>query len=144
MSQSNEQLPGWARQMLVEARVGHLGMLDDRDRPRVLPVTFVFHAESIWTAVDHKPKRAPGHELARVRFLGRQPQAAFTVDHYSEDWRDLAWVQALGRVLVLSLEDEPDAVAALSARYEPYRRDLPPGPLLCLAPERFITWRATD
>jgi PPOX class probable F420-dependent enzyme len=143
MSQSEDDLPGWARQMLLQARVGHLGMLDDREWPRVLPVTFVFHAGSIWTAVDHKPKRAPGQELARVRFLRRRPQAAFTVDHYAENWRDLAGVQALGRVRVLALEDEPDAVAALGTRYEPYRRDPPPGPLLCLAPERFVTWRAS-
>ena len=98
MSDSEQGCLAWARRMLVEARVAQPGMLDDRDRPRVLPVTFVLHAGSLWSAVDHKPKRVPGRELARVRFLRNRPQAALTVDHYEEDWSALAWVQALGRV----------------------------------------------
>ena len=130
--------------MLVEARVGSLGMVDDRDWPRVLPVTFVLHGGSLWSAVDHKPKRVPGRELARVRFLRSRPQAALTVDHYEEDWSALAWVQALGRIQVQAVDDEPEAVAALAAKYGAYREHPPRGPLLRLTPERFISWRATD
>ena len=36
----------------------------------------------------------------------------------------------------------PDALAALAARYAPYREREPPGPLLRLAPERARCWRA--
>ena len=143
MSAAEKDLPGWARRMLAEARVGHLGVVDDRDRPRVLPVTFVFHDGLLWSAVDEKPKRAPGKELARVRFLRRRPEATLTVDHYSEDWSALAWVQALGRVELLATADEPEAVAALVTKYEPYREHPPPGPLIRLTPERFIVWRAS-
>ena len=35
-----DELPGWAENVLETARVAHLALLDDRDRPRVLPVTF--------------------------------------------------------------------------------------------------------
>jgi PPOX class probable F420-dependent enzyme len=121
-----------------------LGVIDDDARPRVLPVTYVLHEGSIWTAVDHKPKRAPGRELARVRFLRRRPRAALTVDLYDEDWSELAWVQALGQMHVLSAEDELAPVAALVAKYDAYRAHHPAGPLLRLTPERFICWRATE
>ncbi len=35
-----DSLPDWARELLETERVGHLGLLDDDGRPRVLPVTF--------------------------------------------------------------------------------------------------------
>jgi PPOX class probable F420-dependent enzyme len=144
VSVAEEDLPVWARRMLAEARVGHLGLLDDHDRPRVLPVTFVVHGGLFWSAVDEKPKRTPDRELARVRFLRSRPQAALTVDHYEEDWSALAWVQALGRVQLLAVEDEPEALAALVAKYGQYSEHPPPGPLLRLTPERFVHWRATN
>jgi PPOX class probable F420-dependent enzyme len=139
-----DALPEWAGGLLAEARVAHLGLLDGHASPRVLPVTYVLHTGALYSAVDEKPKRRPGEELARVRFLRERPQAALTVDHYEDDWSALAWVQALGHVQVLALQDEPEAVAALAAKYEPYRRLLPPGPLLRLEPERFLCWRASQ
>ena len=39
-----EGLPGWALELLRVARVGHLGLIDDQGRPRVLPVTFALMA----------------------------------------------------------------------------------------------------
>jgi hypothetical protein len=33
---------------------------------------------------------------------------------------------------------------ALSAKYDPYRDEPPPGPLLALRPERYLWWRAAD
>jgi PPOX class probable F420-dependent enzyme len=135
-------LPAWAEQLVVEGRVGRLGLVDDALYPRVLPITYVFHGGAIYSAVDSKRKRAPGTELARVRFLRERPQAAFTVDRYDDDWSKLAWVQALGRVQVLAIDGEAEAVAALVAKYEPYRERPPVGPLLRLDPERFLCWRS--
>jgi PPOX class probable F420-dependent enzyme len=137
-----EELPAWGTEMLRTARVGRLGLLDARDRPRVLPVTFALAGGAIYSAVDRKPKRAG--EPARVRYLRRRPEAALTVDRYEDDWRRLAWVQVLGRVELLRPGDDPAAMEALAAKYEPYRADPPPGPLLRLAPERTLHWRASD
>ena len=100
------------------------------------------HGETLVTAVDQKPKRRRGEELARVRWLRARPTAALTVDHYDDDWSELAWVQALGAVRVLEAASSPDAMAALTARYEPYRSDPPAGPLLVLEPERLLWWHA--
>jgi PPOX class probable F420-dependent enzyme len=139
-----EQLAGWAADLLVEARVARLGLVDDEGHPRVLPVTFVLHDTRLWTAVDRKPKRVPEREPARVGFLRRNPRAALTVDRYDDDWSRLAWVQVLGDVTVLEVGDEPDALAALTAKYPQYGRERPPGPLLRIDPLRVLSWSAAD
>jgi PPOX class probable F420-dependent enzyme len=137
-----DDLPGWAAELLATARVGHLGLVDDDGRPRVLPVTFALHAGAVWSAVDAKPKRRPGAELARVRWLRARPQATFAVDRYDDDWTRLAWVQLLADAEVLDVAGHDAALAALVARYAPYRDRPPDGPLLRLTVRRALWWRA--
>ena len=90
-----EQLPAWARELLAEARVARLGLLDESDLPRVLPVTFAVCGGRDLERDRRKPKR-PG-EPARVRRLRRRPEAALCVDVYYDDWSRLAWVELRGR-----------------------------------------------
>jgi PPOX class probable F420-dependent enzyme len=122
--------------------VGRLGLLDSEGAPRVLPVTFAAAGGSLWSAVDRKPKRRGGVELARVRWLRRDPRAALTVDRYREDWRELAWLQVLGEVRVVPVEEGGAALRELARRYLAYREEAPPGPLLELRPRRCLCWRA--
>jgi PPOX class probable F420-dependent enzyme len=135
-------LPRWAHGLIEEARVGRLALLDADDRPRVLPVTFAVADDAIWSAIDRKPKRSA--EPARVRWLRRRPEAALVVDRYDDDWDRLAWVQLLGTVEVLELDDGPAGLEALIAKYEQYRAEPPPGPLLRLAVDRALQWRSAD
>jgi PPOX class probable F420-dependent enzyme len=128
--------------LLAQSRVGRLGVIDDEGKPRVLPVTYALSGRRLVTAVDHKPKRRPGAELARVRWLRARPQAALTVDHYDDDWSALAWVQAVGTVQVLAASEAPEAVEALIDRYAQYRHRPPLGPVLALDPQRLVWWRA--
>jgi PPOX class probable F420-dependent enzyme len=137
-----ETLPGWARELLESEPVGHLGLLDDDGRPRVLPVTFVVVEGELWSAVDEKPKRVPGAELARVRWLRDRPASTLTVDHYSGDWSRLAWVQVIGETSVVGIAGRETVLEALSSRYPSYRGRPPGGPLLRLIPNRCIYWRA--
>jgi PPOX class probable F420-dependent enzyme len=130
--------------MLREERVGRLALLDDAARPRVLPITYAVAEGSVYTAVDDKPKTVPGAKLARVRFMRRRPEAAFLVDRYDDDWERLAWVQFLGTVEVLDVDAAPKGIAALRAKYEPYRLRAPAGPLVQLTPRRCLWWRAED
>ena len=136
------ELVAWANELLKSERVGRLGLLDDQGGPRVLPVTFALADGRIWSAIDNKPKRAS--EPARLRFLRRDSRAALTVDRYSDDWEELAWVQVLGSVRVLEVAEGAAGLEALSAKYEQYRAEAPPGPLLALEPERYLWWRASD
>jgi PPOX class probable F420-dependent enzyme len=137
-----EELPGWAGALLREAPVGRLGLLDGDGAPRVLAVTYAVHEGALWSAIDHKRKRDPGREPARVRWLRRDPRAALTADRYDEDWSRLAWVQVLGEVSLRESAGEPAAMAALVAKYAAYAADPPPGPLLRLEPQRVLCWSA--
>jgi PPOX class probable F420-dependent enzyme len=138
------ELPGWAGELVHGARVAHLGIVDEQGHPRVLPVTFAVAEGRIWSAVDEKPKRAGTRELARVRYLRRDPRGALTVDHYSDAWETLAWVQVLGQVSVVESADAGAGLASLLDKYEPYRQSPPPGPLLALEPARCLFWRAGE
>jgi PPOX class probable F420-dependent enzyme len=134
------ELVAWANELLESERVARLGILDLEGAPRVLPVTFAVAEGRIWSAIDRKPKRS--EEPARLRFLRRDPRAALTVDRYSDDWGQLAWAQVLGRVSILEVDEGGAGLEALRAKYEPYRDEAPPGPLLALKPERYLWWRA--
>jgi PPOX class probable F420-dependent enzyme len=134
------ELPPWARALLESARVAHLGLLDSHGRPRVLPVTFAVVEGVLWSAVDDKPKRVPGPDLARVRWLRASPSVALTVDAYDDDWSRLAWVQLLCAGSVVDVRS--DVLDALAKRYPQYRSKTPGGPLIRLDPERVVYWRA--
>jgi PPOX class probable F420-dependent enzyme len=136
------ELVAWANTLLEGARVARLGFLDDEGAPRVLPVTFAVAEGRIWSAIDRKPKRT--EEPARLRFLRRDPRAALTVDRYSDDWDQLAWVQVLGSVSILRVDKGTAGLEALRAKYEQYRTEAPPGPLMVLRPVRYLWWRAVD
>jgi PPOX class probable F420-dependent enzyme len=137
------KLPSWARALLESGRVARLGFLDDSGHPRVLPVTYALVGDQIWSAIDQKPKRSPAADLARVRFLRREPRAALTVDRYSDDWEQLAWVQVLGEIEIVAAEKAPGALESLNAKYAQYRQAPPPGPLLALEPKRLLCWSAS-
>jgi PPOX class probable F420-dependent enzyme len=143
-SASVAELPEWARGLLDTARVARLGLLDDEDSPRVLPVVFAVSGGALVTAVDHKPKQRPDQDPARVRWLRSRPRAALTVDHYEDDWSALEWVQAIGRVRVFAATEAPEAIDALRRRYRHYRDRAPQGPVLELVPDRLLWWRAAD
>jgi PPOX class probable F420-dependent enzyme len=132
-------LPDWAVELLETERVGHLGLLDEDEQPRVLVVTYALWEGAIWSAVDRKPKRAA--EPARVERLRRRPSVSFLVDRYDDDWSRLAWVELRGRV---SIEPLGPALDALAAKYPRYLTERPQGPLLRLVPEHYGCWRASQ
>ena len=132
-----EELPGWARELVDEAPVARLALLDERDQPRVLPVTFAVWEGAVWSAIDRKRKRAA--EPARVRRLRRRPEAALLVDRYEDDWSRLAWVELRGTV---TIHPVGPAVDELARKYGQYRAEPPPGPLLRLEVRDAVWWRA--
>ena len=105
-------------------------------------MTYAVLQNTIVTAIDHKRKEIPPERLARVRWLRARPRAALTVDRYDDDWSQLQWVQALGPITILEATDAPEAIAALTERYAPYHDKPPGGPVLSLAPDRVLWWRA--
>jgi PPOX class probable F420-dependent enzyme len=134
--------PQEARRRFAQARVARLATLA-AGAPRLVPITFALAEETIWTAVDDvKPKRT--RALARLRQIAADPRVCVLADHYEDDWGALWWVRADGRATVLDAQ-APEAaagLAALAARYAPYRERPPAGPLIAIAVERWSGWSA--
>ena len=132
-----------SRQRLAEARVGRLATVDTQGRPHVVPITFALHGETIFFAVDHKPKRTT--DLQRLRNIAANPAVSVLVDHYSDDWETLWWVRADGSARVLAAGDDADqALDLLAARYPQYRATRPSGPVVAIAIERISGWSAGE
>jgi len=82
--------------------------------------------------------------LRRVRNIAETGRAAFVVDHWSEDWRSLAYVLVEGPAEILADGRERDeALILLTAKYPQYD-DLPlAGNLVIkLIAERTVAWHA--
>ncbi|HEX6166292.1 MAG TPA: TIGR03668 family PPOX class F420-dependent oxidoreductase [Acidimicrobiales bacterium] len=130
--------PAIMRQRLAEARVARLATVTDDGRPHVVPCCFALVNDTVYSAVDGKPKSTLAlRRLDNVRARGR---ASLLVDHYAEDWSTLWWVRVdgIGRVI----DDGPErdlGLRALVARYDQYRREPPPGAVVALD---ITAWRA--
>jgi PPOX class probable F420-dependent enzyme len=78
---------------------------------------------AVVSVLDEKPKRVADADLARVRNIERNPDVAFIVDHYDEDWSRLAFVHVRGRASLLApgVEGHAAAIIALRRKYPQYR-----------------------
>jgi len=125
------------RSRLMTARVAHMATVSGANRPHVVPCCFAVRGDTVYSAVDGKPKST--RALQRVTNLRANPPVTLLVDHYDEDWTLLWWVRidANGRVLDGGAEFE-NALTLLGAKYEQYQRDAPAGPVVALD---IHTWR---
>ena len=129
------------RQRVAAARVGRLATITPDGRPHVVPCCFATEAEagSLYTAVDGKPKSTA--RLQRIRNLEANPAAAIVVDRYADDWTELWWVRVDGSARLLDGGTEfGAALDLLAAKYEQYRRDRPPGPVIALDVRSWRAW----
>jgi PPOX class probable F420-dependent enzyme len=126
----------WRR--LAGARVARLATVTPEGAPVLVPVTFAVVGETIYHAVDHKPKTT--RRLARLANIAGEPRVALLADEYDEDWSRLWWVRADGRARVL--EDAPEAIDRLVEKYPQYAEHRPEGPVVALAVERITGWAA--
>ena len=140
--------PGESAGVLLEVlkiaagvRVARLATMERDGRVHLVPIVFAVEGKTIYTAVDHKPKRAT--ELRRFRNARERPDVTILIDHYSEDWHDLWWVRLRGRARVLDSGDEAEqALDSLVAKYEQYTADRPQTPVLAIDVVDTRVWRA--
>jgi PPOX class probable F420-dependent enzyme len=126
------------RARVAEARVARLGTVTEDGRPHLVPCCFALVGDTAYSAVDAKPKSTLA--LRRLANLRARGQASLLIDHYDEDWSALWWVRVDGAGRVVDAGPERDAaLAALAAKYDQYRRDPPPGPVVAVD---ITTWRA--
>jgi PPOX class probable F420-dependent enzyme len=124
---------------LTTARVARLATTDPDGRPHLVPIVFAIEGDTLYTAVDQKPKRS--RTLRRIENASRRPDVTVLVDDYDEDWERLWWIRLRGRARVLDdgLERER-ALTLLAAKYPQYRADPPDGPVLAVDVTDVRTW----
>ena len=110
--------------------------------PHIVPVTFALDEDTIYSAVDAKPKATA--RLARLRNITVEPRVAVLADHYDADWGRLWWARADGAATILAGAAEMTApLALLARRYPQYRVTPPGGPVIRVQVERWSGWAAS-
>ncbi len=110
------------RDYLEAARVGRLATADNNGRPSVVPVCFAMRYDDIVTPLDEKPQSVAPEGLRRVRDIRENRRVALVVDHYTEEWTALGWVQVRGTAEIVEpgADGHDESVAVLRGKYDQY------------------------
>ncbi|HEY8872896.1 MAG TPA: TIGR03668 family PPOX class F420-dependent oxidoreductase [Stellaceae bacterium] len=134
------------RRFLDLARVGHLATADRSGMPHLIPVCYAADNSAtgratLYITVDEKPKRRD-IPLKRVRNILENPQAAFVVDRYDEDWNRLGWVMLRGPAEILDEGPEHDRAQAMIVERYPQLRAMQIAelPVIALRIARATDW----
>jgi PPOX class probable F420-dependent enzyme len=134
------------REFVAAARLAHLATADAAGAPHNVPLCYWFDGERIYFAIDEKPKRQTGLALKRMRNIAENPRVAVVIDHYEEDWSQLAYVLIRGHARVV--EDPEEYLLAmrnLRDKYLQYRAmNLTPerNPIVKIEPASVHAWGA--
>jgi len=130
--------------LLHKQQVGRLATVDARGRPVVIPFCFVYDGKIFYSSLDEKPKSVAPEKLRRSRNILRNPEVAFVLDHYEEDWNRLWFVLVRGRARILrSGKEHVRALELLRRKYPQYRRMLlEKRPVIKIVPWKIRHWDA--
>jgi PPOX class probable F420-dependent enzyme len=127
---------------LTNARVARLATIDPDGRPHLVPIVFALDGDTLYSAVDRKPKRS--RTLRRIENARARPDVTILVDHYEDDWRQLWWIRLRGGARVLDAGEERErALALLRDKYPQYREEPPDGPVLAVDITDVRDWSAS-
>jgi PPOX class probable F420-dependent enzyme len=129
-----------ARARFIAARVARLATADEAGRPHLVPIAFAVDGETVYSAVDAKPKRTKA--LRRLANVRENPAVSLLVDHWNEDdWAELWWARADGKGRVLG-PDDVEAQRAVELLRDRYPRQQATGEILTVTVERWSGWAA--
>jgi PPOX class probable F420-dependent enzyme len=132
-----------ARSRVEQARVARLATRDVGGRLHLVPVCFALEGDTLYSAVDAKPKRS--RALRRLENVRADPDVAVLVDEYAEDWSSLWWVRLRGRGRVLEGgEEHRQAADLLRRKYPQYAADPLEGPVLAVEIDEWREWTASE
>jgi PPOX class probable F420-dependent enzyme len=120
------------------ARVARLATVDPQGRPHVVPICFVLDGDTLYTAVDEKPKRT--RRLKRLANIEANPHVEVLIDHYEDDWSRLWWVRLRGTARIV---EDRRAVDLLAAKYPQYAGSPPAGPVIAVSIEKRSEWTSS-
>lgn len=124
---------------VTAAQVARLATTDPDGRPHLVPIVFAVEGDTLYSAVDKKPKRST--TLRRIENARVRPDVTVLVDHYEEEWSRLWWIRLRGRARVLDEGDERErGLALLQEKYPQYRLDPPEGAVLAVDVTETRVW----
>ena len=130
------------RRRVGAARIARLATADAEGQPHIVPISFAIDGETLYFAVDAKPKRTTN--LKRLRNIAVNPAVSILIDHYDDDWSMLWWIRLDGRASVLTPDAEIQrALDLLSQRYAQYRATRPRGPVVAVTVDEWVGWSAS-
>jgi len=119
--------------------VARLATIDPDGRPHLVPIVFAVDGDTLYSAVDRKPKRS--RTLRRIENARARPDVTVLVDHYDDDWTKLWWIRLRGRARVLDDGAERErALELLALKYAQYRDAPPDGPVLAVDVDDARSW----
>ncbi|MCF3103841.1 TIGR03668 family PPOX class F420-dependent oxidoreductase [Streptomyces roseoverticillatus] len=132
-----------ARARFTAAPVARLATADQAGVPHLVPVTFAVDGDTVYFAVDRKPKHT--RDLRRLHNIRQNPRVALLADHYADDWTALWWARADGRAAIWTDEARCRTPLGLLAEKYPQYRDRPPeGPVVAVEVEGWSGWAFAD
>jgi PPOX class probable F420-dependent enzyme len=138
-------VPAAVRSFVSEGRVARLGTVDRSGQPLVVPICYAFDGESLYSAVDAKPKARPPGELKRIRNIRENAKVAVVIDRYDEDWTRLRYVIIQGDAHLLTdgtqFSRGADLLIAKYPQYRAMRLARDRGLMICVTPARVTEWR---
>jgi PPOX class probable F420-dependent enzyme len=129
------------RRRAEDARVARLATVRADGRPHLVPIVFALDDDTVYSAVDAKPKRSP--ELRRLDNIRANGRVELLIDHYEEDWSRVWWVRLVGSARVV--EEGPDherGLSVLREKYPQYDTWPPLGAVVVIEIEAWRGWSA--
>ena len=141
------KISGAVQKKLKKARVARFATVDEKNRPHIVPICFVYDGKLFYTAVDRKPKRVPPERLARLRNIRAVSRIALLIDEYDDDWTRLWYVLIRGKAQLIpksAHREYASAIRKLRAKYAQYAQGMlaDDAPIIRITPERATFWGA--
>ena len=138
-------MSGAVKKILKNARVARLATLDDKNRPHIIPICFVYDGKLLYTAVDRKPKRVSRERLVRLRNIRAVPRIALLIDEYDDDWAQLWYILIRGKAKLIpksAHEERASAIRKLRAKYPQYAQGMlaDDAPIIRITPLQTTFW----
>lgn len=131
------------RSYVEQARIARLATADAEGNPHAVPVCFAFAGDHIVTPIDEKPQDVAPQSLRRSRDISENPRITLIIDHYTEDWSQLGWVQVRGTATHCQPDEKPHSpgITALETKYDQYgSQNLEDRPLIRISPGSVRSW----
>ncbi len=131
-------------EFVAASRVARLATASGSGSPHNVPICFWYDGAHFYFAIDEKPKARRGMQLKRMRNIAENARVAVLIDHYEEDWKELAYVLVHGIAQIV--EDPKEYMLALRNlrdKYVQYRSmPLAPdrNPIVRIEPQRAHAW----